>query len=130
MQEGLPNHDAFTTFEYSQTFHDPSQHPRSNVPGPPTPPNAVAFAQQQQQQQQQQQHYQHQQGPLPGPNAPNEGINTSQGDGGAEDGNTARGSDDDEHMTPAQSRRKAQNRAAYVLAYSAVMADNMLMMIC
>lgn len=74
--------DQMATFDYMQQG--------SAFPGPPTPPNAAfnnKFQQQQQQQQQQ-----------PG----------QDGDDAANRG----GSEEDDSMTPAQSRRKAQNRAA------------------
>lgn len=42
----------------------------------------------------------------------------AQGDGGDDATRRGSNSDDDENMTPAQSRRKAQNRAAYVFHLS------------
>ncbi|KAF4981863.1 hypothetical protein FDECE_17618 [Fusarium decemcellulare] len=97
--DSLPtNHnDQFQAFDYaSQNFNTSTHQPTSAFPGPPTPPGQNVFAAQVQQvhQQQSQQH----------------NVNKSEA---AEDPNTGRpGSEDDDNLTPAQSRRKAQNRAA------------------
>ncbi|KAJ6783584.1 hypothetical protein PWT90_08460 [Aphanocladium album] len=64
----------------------------ASFPGPPTPPNQAALAQQQHQQQQQQAQAAQQ--------------------GSPDDGQGGKGNSEDDDLTPAQSRRKAQNRAA------------------
>ncbi|KAI9903664.1 hypothetical protein N3K66_000193 [Trichothecium roseum] len=109
--ESVP-HDQFHNFDYSQAFPGPQQASRLHrPPGPPTPPNQSAFA-----------------ASLSGQQRLNDGINghangagrtQSHGDAGlfkaeAEDMANGRGAseEDDSNMTPAQSKRKAQNRAA------------------
>ena len=135
--ESLAHGDQFQQFDYTQNLN--AQHhpqPPPAFPGPPTPP--FAQRQQQQQQQQQQQHLQapnHQQQQPPSRNG---SIHSGSGGTGADmlslaNGGTnphgdalmgdeaqlvRGGSEDDDSMTPAQSRRKAQNRAAYVLSFS------------
>ncbi|KAK2591907.1 hypothetical protein QQS21_010405 [Conoideocrella luteorostrata] len=106
------NPDQFQGFDYSQTFHNPSQHQASNFPGPPTPPIPNAFSNQPQAQQPASAALTNHQGPVA--NGFVSGNSTSpKGEAGIEDPNRLGGvSDDDESLTPAQSRRKAQNRAA------------------
>lgn len=104
--DGLPQtNDQFSTFNYSQGFNANPPQPTNGYPGPPTPPSQNAFAVQQAQQQQQGN------GNVSNPMQPRTGS-----DGNSEDGAAPRGaSEDDDNLTPAQSRRKAQNRAAYVI---------------
>jgi AP-1-like factor len=100
--------EPFNAFDYGQPFNN---HPQAHAfPGPPTPPSQNSYSHQYPNQQQS---AQMQNG------AANGGRSSSNGDapgvpkseGSAEDASMLRGSDD-EDMTPAQSRRKAQNRAA------------------
>ncbi|KAJ4147898.1 hypothetical protein LMH87_002396 [Akanthomyces muscarius] len=83
----------FADFDYSTGLTPGPLNGSTNgasFPGPPTPP--VAFAQQQQQQNM---------------------LGGGQGEHGSpDDGQGGRGNSEDEDLTPAQSRRKAQNRAA------------------
>lgn len=101
--------DHFNAFDYAQTFGGHAQSAFGQHP------SAVQQHQQQQHQDQQQQA----QAQSPSTNGSVNGSSSSmRGDGGSGSGSKAdanldeRGSDDDDIMTPAQSRRKAQNRAA------------------
>ncbi|KAH6888050.1 hypothetical protein B0T10DRAFT_66271 [Thelonectria olida] len=99
----LPTSNDQFAFDYNQGFNANPPQP-STFPGPPTPPGQNVFAIQQAQQQQQQQGN----GSLSNAMQPMMGS-----DGNSEDGAVARGtSEEDDNLTPAQSRRKAQNRAA------------------
>ncbi|CAM1502110.1 Fc.00g040940.m01.CDS01 [Cosmosporella sp. VM-42] len=123
--------DQFPNFDYSQGFNAANvghqhQHPPTAFPGPPTPPNPSnhnVFAGQQQPppslpppQQQQQQQHQLRHGsisngikPVPAPDM----MSISQAEANMDDLGLGRGgSEEDDSLTPAQSRRKAQNRAA------------------
>lgn len=80
----IPSNEQFQTFDY--TF-----------PGPPTPPNQTGYTQHQQ--------YAHQ-------NETGKASNSNSDSLLDDPLGTRAGSDEDENMTPAQSRRKAQNRAA------------------
>ncbi|KAK0390909.1 hypothetical protein NLU13_0412 [Sarocladium strictum] len=112
---------GFPNFDY-QTFNAPPAH-QTTFTGPPTPPTHGLFgtgqqqqAQQQlqnrQQQQQQQQAQQQRHSPLSSAasNGPNDVLIKADNSDDAMRGQG--GSEDDENVTPAQSRRKAQNRAA------------------
>ncbi|KAF4984209.1 hypothetical protein FZEAL_549 [Fusarium zealandicum] len=95
--DGLPTNpnDQFQAFDYaSQSFNTNPHQPAPGFPGPATPPGQNVYAAHVPQTQQQQQH--------------NAASNDSLEDSAAGRG----GSDEDENLTPAQSRRKAQNRAA------------------
>lgn len=107
----------FPGFEYAQNFsaaQQQQQHPA--FAGPPTPPNQGLFGTQPQQQLSQAQSHQIQQqhghSPLSSgaSNGPNDSIHKMESF--ADESMKQGGSDDDENATPAQSRRKAQNRAA------------------
>ncbi|KAL7947705.1 hypothetical protein V8C42DRAFT_261869 [Trichoderma barbatum] len=103
--------DHFNAFDYGQTF---GGHHHQHQPAFGHHANPVQHQQQHQDQQQ------HQQPHSPSTNGSVNGSNSSmRGDGGSGSASKAdanadeiRGSDDDDNMTPAQSRRKAQNRAA------------------
>uniref|UniRef100_A0A0D2XGP9 Uncharacterized protein n=1 Tax=Fusarium oxysporum (strain Fo5176) TaxID=660025 RepID=A0A0D2XGP9_FUSOF len=85
--------DQFQSFDYTtaQGFNANPHQPASGFPGPPTPPGYTSQAQAHQQQ------------------------GGSLRNGSPDEQSVARGgSEEDENLTPAQSRRKAQNRAAYV----------------
>ncbi|KND87379.1 Fluconazole resistance protein 3 [Tolypocladium ophioglossoides CBS 100239] len=106
----LPATEQFPGFDFPQGFTNPPQHQTSSFPGPPTPPNPAAFGHQQQQQHHRQQ---------PPPQAPsangsaNGNMPGATSDAGFDEALGPRGgSDEDDSLTPAQSRRKAQNRAA------------------
>ncbi|KAI5464107.1 hypothetical protein BGZ63DRAFT_421186 [Mariannaea sp. PMI_226] len=94
--ENLPHaNEQFSPFDYGQGFTT-NPHPPNAFPSPPTP-NHSLFAGQQPRH-----------GSLPRTMQPMKGS-----DGSSEDGVVARGtSEEDDSLTPAQSRRKAQNRAA------------------
>ncbi|KHN98808.1 bZIP transcription factor (Fcr3) [Metarhizium album ARSEF 1941] len=103
--DSVPNPDQFRGFEYNQGFHNPSRHQTSGFPGPPTPPNPATYPGQQPTPQL---HHQ-----ASSSNAHLSGALLGTRSDGADDSNHARvGSDEDDSLTPAQSRRKAQNRAA------------------
>ncbi|XWX02063.1 hypothetical protein V2A60_010095 [Cordyceps javanica] len=99
--------DDFAGYDYGAASGLTPGTLNASFPGPPTPPNqAAAFAaaqqqaqsirnqlEQHQQPQHQQQQHQHQQG-------------------SPDDGQGNKGNSEDDDLTPAQSRRKAQNRAA------------------
>ncbi|KAH7158117.1 hypothetical protein B0J13DRAFT_650917 [Dactylonectria estremocensis] len=99
--ETLPQNanEHFPAFDYAQGFNA-NPHPTSNgFPGPPTPPGHNVFTQHQQQQR----------------HGSVSNVNNSgqAADSVSDDMNVTRGtSEEDDNMTPAQSRRKAQNRAA------------------
>ncbi|KAJ0130580.1 Zinc-type alcohol dehydrogenase-like protein [Fusarium oxysporum f. sp. albedinis] len=83
--------DQFQSFDYTtaQGFNANPHQPASGFPGPPTPPGYTSQAQAHQQQ------------------------GGSLRNGSPDEQSVARGgSEEDENLTPAQSRRKAQNRAA------------------
>ncbi|KAM0289277.1 hypothetical protein ACHAO9_006235 [Fusarium lateritium] len=94
--DGLPTSatDQFQTFDYAsaQGFNANPHQPTSGFPGPPTPPGQNVFASQAPQQQ----------GGSMRNGSPDEQSILRGGNG----------SEEDENLTPAQSRRKAQNRAA------------------
>ncbi|KAF4457319.1 hypothetical protein F53441_741 [Fusarium austroafricanum] len=94
--DALPTNqnDQFQSFDYAaQGFNANPHQPASGFPGPPTPPGQNVFASQVQAHQQQQ--------------------GGSMRNGSPDEQSVARGgSEEDENLTPAQSRRKAQNRAA------------------
>ncbi|KAM5361451.1 hypothetical protein ACJZ2D_013078 [Fusarium nematophilum] len=95
--DSLPaNHnDQFQAFDYaSQGFNANPHQATPGFPGPPTPPGQNVFAAQVQQVHQQQQH------------------NAGKADSVEELAAARGGSEEDDNLTPAQSRRKAQNRAA------------------
>ncbi|KFG85546.1 bZIP transcription factor (Fcr3) [Metarhizium anisopliae] len=102
--DGIPNTDQFQGFEYNQGFHNPSQHQTPGFPGPPTPPNPATYTSQQSIPQL------HQAASSNGPL--NSTLSGARSDGADDNSHTRGGSDEDESLTPAQSRRKAQNRAA------------------
>jgi AP-1-like factor len=94
--DGLPTtqNDQFQSFDYTTTqgFNANPHQPASGFPGPPTPPGQNVFASQMQAHRQQ---------------------GGSMRNGSPDEQSIARGgSEEDENLTPAQSRRKAQNRAA------------------
>lgn len=98
--DALPQNttDQFPAFDYAQGFNANSHQPTNGFPGPPTPPGQNLFGAQQQQRH---------------GSVSNTMMPAKSGDGHSEDGAIARGtSEDDDNLTPAQSRRKAQNRAA------------------
>ncbi|KAH7316423.1 hypothetical protein B0I35DRAFT_409629 [Stachybotrys elegans] len=105
--DSLPPADQFTGFDFNPGFNAHQQNPR--FPGPPTPPNHGLYGANQAQQSQHEF--------LPHDNA-GESVLKSLRDSSASqhDGDSAgqgrAGSEDDDSLTPAQSRRKAQNRAA------------------
>jgi AP-1-like factor len=122
------NSDQFQSFDFPNGTFGGHQQAAPRFPGPPTPPSHPSvFGHNQQQQQQQQQllqnHHQHQQsqnlhdgmndvttnGHLKGLSPP-----LDKSDPPSVEDTTARnnGSEDEDSLTPAQSRRKAQNRAA------------------
>ncbi|OAA42701.1 bZIP transcription factor (Fcr3) [Metarhizium rileyi] len=103
--DGIASADQFQGFEYNQGFHNPSQHQSSGFPGPPTPPNPAKFASQQPASQ-----IHHQ--PPSANGQLNCTMSASRSDGADDSNHTRVGSDEDDSLTPAQSRRKAQNRAA------------------
>lgn len=105
------NPEQFQAFDYNQTFHNPAQ-PNPGFPGPPTPPNPTQYANQPSgHHAQPSTQIQHQSPPTNG--HANSHLNGLKPEIGLDDLNQPRGgSDDDESLTPAQSRRKAQNRAA------------------
>lgn len=124
-QDTFPDH--FNAFDYTQAFGGHHHHPSAFSANPPSPPNASfgqlpAAVQQHQdhQQQQQQQHNAGHQGQSPSSNGSVNGGSSSRGDGAGSvtkvEANLEEagrgGSEEDDIMTPAQSRRKAQNRAA------------------
>ncbi|KPM40442.1 hypothetical protein AK830_g6087 [Neonectria ditissima] len=93
-----PN-DQFPAFDYSQGYSGNPHQPPAGFPGPPTPPGQNVYAAQ---------HQQQRHGSVSNTMKPDRGVDST-----SDDLNIARGtSEDDESMTPAQSRRKAQNRAA------------------
>jgi AP-1-like factor len=127
--EGLAtNNDAqFHNFDYATQsgFHQSSHHEHQHrnpgfAPGPPTPPNQPTFGQQHAHPQSTQQH------------AAGTGAAVANGTDGfagnhalssdlmsraksePDDMSNDRGGSEEDNMTPAQSKRKAQNRAAYV----------------
>ncbi|PNY26432.1 Fluconazole resistance protein 3 [Tolypocladium capitatum] len=107
--DGLPAAGQFPGFEFPQGFDHPPQHQAPSFPGPPTPPNHAAFGRPQQQH--------HQQLLPPQPASANGSANGNlpgaMSDAGFDEAHGPRGgSDEDDSLTPAQSRRKAQNRAA------------------
>ncbi|KID89496.1 bZIP transcription factor (Fcr3) [Metarhizium guizhouense ARSEF 977] len=102
--DGIPNTDQFQGFEYNQGFHNPSQHQTPGFPGPPTPPNPATYTSQQSISQL------HQAASSNGPL--NSTLSGARSDGADDNSHTRGGSDEDDSLTPAQSRRKAQNRAA------------------
>ncbi|QPG97406.1 hypothetical protein C2857_006270 [Epichloe festucae Fl1] len=117
------NPEQFRGFDYNPTFHNPSQHqqaaPPPNFPGPPTPPNhptnPAHFTTQPPGHGAQQGAHIHHQASVASAlvNGSAVGLVEAEIGPGVEDPNQLRGgSDDDESLTPAQSRRKAQNRAA------------------
>ncbi|POR32571.1 Fluconazole resistance protein 3 [Tolypocladium paradoxum] len=112
--DAVPAAEQFAGFEFPQDFTNPPQHQASGFPRPPTPPNPAAFGHQQQQLQQQQHH--HRQPPPQPPSANGSANGNMPGattDVGFDEVLGGRGgSDEDDSLTPAQSRRKAQNRAA------------------
>lgn len=124
--DGMPPTDHFQAFDFPQGHFNNHQQPAaSRFPGPPTPPNqSSVFGHNQHQLQQHQQHQQPPQHHHDGLNDPAAAVNglphsispsldksePSPDDDGAQGRNN--GSEDDDSMTPAQSRRKAQNRAA------------------
>ncbi|KAM0356071.1 hypothetical protein ACHAPU_000465 [Fusarium lateritium] len=94
--DGLPTsqNDQFQAFDYTsaQSFNANPHQSTSGFPGPPTPPGQNVFASQAQTHQQQ---------------------GGSMRNGSPDEQSIMRGgSEEDENLTPAQSRRKAQNRAA------------------
>ncbi|KAH0531767.1 hypothetical protein TsFJ059_000558 [Trichoderma semiorbis] len=106
--------DHFSAFDYSQPFGGHHQPAFGQHPSPPSLP------QHQHHQEQQQQIGSGRQPHSPSTNGSVNGSSSSmRGDGGSgsvtkaeANADELRGSDDDDNMTPAQSRRKAQNRAA------------------
>ncbi|KAM0524755.1 hypothetical protein ACHAPE_000855 [Trichoderma viride] len=114
--------DHFSTFDYTGSFG--SHHQSAFHQSPPSPPvfgqHPRAAVQQQQQQQQHQDQQQHASDHLAQSPSTNGSINGSSGsmrlDGASgtkiEADDLGRGSEDEDSLTPAQSRRKAQNRAA------------------
>ncbi|KAF7555417.1 hypothetical protein G7046_g6569 [Stylonectria norvegica] len=113
--DSLPanSNDQYHGFEFNPTFNAaPAHQPAPGFPGPPTPPNNHSvFSGQQHQPQHQLRNGSVSNGVGAIPGADIMTLPTS--DAGLDDPNQARGgSEDDDSMTPAQSRRKAQNRAA------------------
>ncbi|RFU71897.1 bzip transcription factor fcr3, partial [Trichoderma arundinaceum] len=113
--------DHFSAFDYTQTFgghHQQHHHHQSAFnPSPPTPPNP-AFGQhpsavQQHQEQQLSGHSPSTNGSVNGSSSSmrGDGISGAKGEANIDDSGRG-GSEDDDILTPAQSRRKAQNRAA------------------
>ncbi|KAI8675130.1 BZIP domain-containing protein [Fusarium keratoplasticum] len=95
--DNLPtNHnDQFQAFDYaSQGFNGNPHQPPTAFPGPPTPPGQNVFAAQVQSVHHQQQH------------------GAAKIDSPEDQTAVRGGSEEDDNLTPAQSRRKAQNRAA------------------
>ncbi|KAK5998716.1 Fluconazole resistance 3-like protein [Cladobotryum mycophilum] len=108
----LPHADQFTAFDFGPGFGNSTQQQQQQqqqalFPGPPTPPNNV-FG------------HQGQAGRSPSTNGSINGSNSlhsdilsmAKNDGGLNDLLGTGGSDEEDSLTPAQSRRKAQNRAA------------------
>lgn len=98
----------FQAFDYpSQAFTThPQQAAATTFPSPPTPPGQNIYGSPLQQVQHPQSHHRQ------------NGSVGQKIDGSFDDHTGMRGgSEEDENMTPAQSRRKAQNRAAYVLTF-------------
>ncbi|KAL6410414.1 hypothetical protein AUP68_06836 [Ilyonectria robusta] len=97
--ESLPqnSNDQFPAFDYSQGFNSNPHQPTGGFPGPPTPPGHNVFGQHQQRH-----------------GSVSNGMKSGQGaESVSDEMNVTRGtSEEDDAMTPAQSRRKAQNRAA------------------
>jgi hypothetical protein len=114
--------DHFNTFDYTGSFG--SHHQSTFHQSPPSPPvfgqhprAAVQQQQQQQQHQDQQQHVSDHLAQSPSTNGSINGSSSSMRLDGAsgtkiEADDLGRGSEDEDSLTPAQSRRKAQNRAA------------------
>lgn len=119
--ENLPTapDPQFHSFDYPQQgFHNPPPHqqhqPHHNPPfpagqpGPPTPPTQAAFGQQQQP------------SSTNGTNGAFNGLDhqmtgdIAQPKSEPDDLSNGRGGSEEDNLTPAQSKRKAQNRAAYV----------------
>ncbi|ODA78700.1 hypothetical protein RJ55_06082 [Drechmeria coniospora] len=107
--------EQFQPFTFPNDFGNLSHHSFST---PPTLPVDCSSGFDRDQQLQQQRHHHHHLLPSPrhqprGSTSTNGAMTADQGVATPEDGPSARtGSDDDENLTPAQSRRKAQNRAA------------------
>lgn len=104
--------DPFQNFDYTQGFsanvapHQPTQ----AFPGPPTPPNPPNQNVYTGQQQHQLRNGSFSNGVKP---LPADMMAMGNSDMGLDDQSLMRGgSDDDDSLTPAQTRRKAQNRAA------------------
>ncbi|CAH0017749.1 unnamed protein product [Clonostachys rhizophaga] len=107
--DSIPANDGFQTFDYPQSFSQPPQQSSifTSNGGPPTPPNQSAFGQQ------------HSNSFANGnPSFGHAGVAMTGADLGSQNksesdeaGNGRAGSEE-ENMTPAQSKRKAQNRAA------------------
>ncbi|KAI9163341.1 Fluconazole resistance protein 3 [Paramyrothecium foliicola] len=124
--DGMPPSDHFQAFDFPQgPFNGHQQPTGTRFPGPPTPPgqsSVFGHGQHQLHQHQQHQHQppaQHHHDAINDPAAGNglpqsisPSLDKSEPSDDAAHGRN-NGSEDDDSMTPAQSRRKAQNRAAY-----------------
>ncbi|UNI24203.1 hypothetical protein JDV02_009969 [Purpureocillium takamizusanense] len=112
--EAIPAAEPFHAFNIPNGFAGNGHH---GFVGPPTPPNQNGVNPgypQHQQHQQQHQPLAHQRQPALSRSVSSNGTMPGpKSDIGADDSGGARGgSEDDDNLTPAQSRRKAQNRAA------------------
>ncbi|PHH63549.1 hypothetical protein CDD81_5736 [Ophiocordyceps australis] len=122
--DAIATTEHFQAFDFANAFANPiHQHVAAFDPSPTSPQSTAAFTAQHQQQYHSQRHQpqlqrhslpqlHHQ--PLAGNAAPDPLTRATKGDSAdAEDTSLMnKGSDEDESLTPAQSRRKAQNRAA------------------
>ncbi|KAG5983459.1 hypothetical protein E4U55_008114 [Claviceps digitariae] len=112
--------EQFQGFNYTQTFPDPAQLHNHGFSSPPTPPDPIHFTTQPAAAHgsaPDRSHLQHGApaiiGQVHGHSSVGIEAAAAADVGGLEDPSQLRGgSDDDESLTPAQSRRKAQNRAA------------------
>ncbi|KAJ6443990.1 bZIP transcription factor (Fcr3) [Purpureocillium lavendulum] len=105
----IPAPEPFHAFDIPNGFGATAHH---SFAGPPTPPNHHGVNPGYPQQQQQHMGH-HRQPTLSRSDSSNGTMPGPKSDNGADDSNPARGaSEDDDNLTPAQSRRKAQNRAA------------------
>ncbi|KAL9488362.1 hypothetical protein ACSS6W_000639 [Trichoderma asperelloides] len=108
--------DHFNTFDYTGSFGGHHQHHQSTFhQGPPSPPvfgqHPRAAVQQQQPNQEQQQHISDHLAQSPSTNGSINGGSGAKIEANSDDIGRG-GSEDEDMLTPAQSRRKAQNRAA------------------
>jgi hypothetical protein len=107
--DGLPQADGFSGFDFPSADFNPHQQDGPRFPGPPTPPSNFAPNP-----------YQHQQHNLLGhANGLDASLKPIHSDFPTHDSSHEdlahgrNGSEEDDNLSPAQSRRKAQNRAAY-----------------